>query len=247
MSSLGLYEGDFRDWLPQVESFKMLFADPPDNIGLKYDGFEDKMTDSEYEELLDDMFIFGMSCSEILWVSYNAKHINLVGSLLRGYESHTDWDIRHFVQTFTFGYCVQKDFQFCFRPMVRVMRPGAVTYEDSIRIRSARQEQGDKRANPAGKIPPDVWEFTRVTGNSRQRRKWHRTQLNEDVYKRALGYSAKTGDRVGDLFAGTGTIARASAGMGLNVSMFEKSPTYCEKLAAEFELPINRREQCSAA
>ena len=40
MSSLALYEGDFRNWLPKVvESFgefKMLFADPPDNIDWGY-------------------------------------------------------------------------------------------------------------------------------------------------------------------------------------------------------------------
>jgi len=57
MSSLALYEGDFRNWLPKVvESFgefKMLFADPPDNIDWGYVDYNDKLEQMVYRTLLN--------------------------------------------------------------------------------------------------------------------------------------------------------------------------------------------------
>lgn len=238
MSNLTLYQGDFRDRL--CGPYKMLFADPPDNIKWGYEGYSDDLAASEYAELLDNTIQLGMSHSEILWISFNCNHLNLMGSLLWGYQcAGVKWEVRYFMQYTTFGMNMKSDFSRCFRPLVRLMRPGVVTYPDAIRIESERQRLGDKRADPRGKIPPDVWAIHRVTGNSKQRRRWHPTQLNEALYERCLDFSSTDGDRVGDLFAGTGTIARAAAGRGLNVDMFEISTEYCKRLSEEFGIPIN--------
>lgn len=245
MSSLALYEGDFRERLPHDVAawgpFKMLFADPPDNINWNYEGYKDDVVLSEYAELLDDTIQLGMSNSEILWISFNCNHLNLMGSLLWDYqhEACVKWNVRYFMQYTTFGMNLKADFSRCFRPLVRLMWPGAKTYPDAVRIESERQRIGDKRADPRGKIPPDVWEIPRVTGNSKQRRIWHPTQLNEALYDRCLRFSAVTGDRVGDLYAGTGTMARAAYGKGLDVSLFEISSEYCQQLSEEHEVPIN--------
>jgi len=245
MSNLTLYQGDFRDRLSDVVSthgpYKMLFADPPDNINWGYTGYQDSLEYEEYENLLYETFTEGMGHAEILWVSFNTNHLSLVGSLLYDLVTHArkNWEVRYFMQYTTFGMNMKADFSRCFRPLVRLMRPGVETYPDAVRIESERQRIGDKRADPRGKIPPDVWAIHRVTGNSKQRRRWHPTQLNEALYERCLGFSATRGDRVGDLFAGTGTIARAAAGRGLNVDMFEISPEYCKRLSEEFEIPIN--------
>ena len=193
-----------------------------------------------------------MRHSEILWVSFNCNHLSLVGHILTDLtedkpdlydDKGQDWDIRYFMQYTTFGMNMKNDFSRCFRPLVRVMRPTAETYPDAVRIESERQRIGDKRADPRGKIPPDVWAIHRVTGNSKQRRRWHPTQLHEALYERCLDFSCVTGDRAGDLFAGTGTIARAAAGKGLDVSMFEISPEYCNRLSEEHEIPVNRRDE----
>ena len=237
---LNVYNFDFRDYVPVWPKYKMIFADPPDNIGLKYDGYSDRMPDFKYRELLFDTLQCINQC-EILWVSFNPNHMNLMGSLLHDCKFvslETDIEVRWFIQHVTFGYNMPKDFSRCFRPMVRIMQKGAVTYPDAIRIESEWQKMGDKRADPRGKVPPDVWAIHRVTGNSKQRRKWHNTQLGEALYERCLDFSCVPGDRVADIFAGTGTMARAAEHKGLEVDLFDISTFYCQKICEEFGVPM---------
>lgn len=238
---LNIYNCDFRDTISVWPSYKMIFADPPDNIGLEYEGYSDSMSRIRYRDLLVDTFACIDHC-EILWVSFNPNHMNLVGLIL--YDDRfchtTDYEVRWFIQHVTFGYNMREDFSRCFRPMVRIMRKGAKTYPDAIRIESERQKMGDKRADPRGKIPPDVWAIHRVTGNSKERRRWHNTQLGEALYERCLDFSCIPGDKVADIFMGTGTMARAAEGKGLNVDLFDISEFYCGKVAEEFSVPVQK-------
>ncbi len=237
-----LFNCDFRDRLwSSGERYKMIFADPPDNIGLSYADYEDTLAPQMYRDLLAHT-LQALAVTDILWVSFNPNHLGLMGSIL---ENKDEWwfqdeevDIRWFIQYVSFGYCMSGDFSRCFRPMVRLMRKGATTYPDAVRIESERQKMGDKRADPRGKIPPDVWAIHRVTGNSKQRRKWHNTQLNEALYERCLDFSCVAGDKVCDLYAGTGTMGRAAEGKGLDVTLYEMSETYCGHLSLEFNTPI---------
>lgn len=241
---INLYNGDWRNWIDKLTKdgrYNMIFADPPDNIGLEYEGYKDQMSESQYRNLLW-YTIKACSYTDILWVSFNAKHLDLVGSIVYQHIKPDDrFNYRFLMQYVSFGYCAQNDFSFCYRPLLRIMRNGTPTYPDAIRIESERQRLGDKRANPKGKIPPDVWAIHRVTGNSKQRRRWHNTQLNEALYERCIKFSCQDGDRVCDLYAGTGTIARASMLPGVpnvNVDMIDVSETYCGYLSEEFNIPI---------
>jgi len=242
---LNIYNADFRRSISTTPHYKMVFADPPDNIGLKYDGYKDKVGDEAYHTLLLDTFSCINYC-DILWVSFNPNHMSHIGSILHNKEFFTcgvEYEVRWFMQHVTFGYYMRTDFSRCFRPMVRIMRKGATTYPDAVRIESERQRIGDKRANPLGKIPPDMWAIHRVTGNSKERRKWHNTQLGEALYERCLDFSTVPGDRVADIFMGTGTMARAAEHKGLEVDLFDISEFYCNKVAEEFGVPVLKPEE----
>jgi DNA modification methylase len=93
-----------------------------------------------------------------------------------------------------------------------------------------------------GRIPDDVWEFPRVTGNSKERRSWHPTQHPVAVYARILRLSTEPGDTIVDLFGGTGTLFRANNGYGeadrRNAVAVEISKAYCDRIAAEHNIPI---------
>ena len=122
-----IYNADFRD-LSWRNHYKMIFADPPDNIGLKYEGYTDTQNRFRYRQLLVDTFACINHC-DILWVSFNPNHMSLVGSILDldGFSRQCDLDVRWFVQHVTFGYCMQTDFSRCFRPMIRsLVWPGVV-------------------------------------------------------------------------------------------------------------------------
>ena len=239
--NLNIYNCDFRAALDNGPKYKMIFADPPDNIGLEYEGYSDALCRIRYRDLLWDT-LHAINRCDILWMSFNPNHMNLVGNLFYegGFASGGEIEIRWFMQHVTFGYNMKSDFSRCFRPMVRIMREGAKTYPDAVRIESERQKMGDKRANPLGKIPPDMWTISRVVGNSKQRRAWHNTQLNEELYERCLDFSCEPGDRVADLYMGTGTMARAAEERFLDVDLFDVSEFYCNKVAEEFGVEVKK-------
>ncbi len=210
------------------------FADPPDNTGLEYDGYDDNLEPDDYFELLSKWFERLIRITGISWISYNAKWTAEVGAIVRDLcRSAPDLKTRHMIHTYSFGQHNNHDLGGGYRPIWRLRWKDAPLYPDQIRIESKRQRMGDKRANSAGRVPSDVFDFPRVVGNSKQRRSWHKTQLNEGLVERCIKLSTKEGDRVLDPFAGTGTVLRVCRKIGRLSTSFEISPSYCEKIAEE--------------
>ena len=50
-----LFNGDCLDVLKKIDPVQCIFADPPDNIGLGYDHYDDKLADAEYVKFLTDV------------------------------------------------------------------------------------------------------------------------------------------------------------------------------------------------
>jgi DNA modification methylase len=66
--------GDCLAVLPTLPKAAMVFADPPDNIGCRYEGSEDHWSsDSEYIDWLQSLVFLGCDYSPIFWLSYNAR------------------------------------------------------------------------------------------------------------------------------------------------------------------------------
>lgn len=82
----------------------------------------------------------------------------------------------------------------------------------------------------------DHFDFTRVTGNSKQRRSYHPTQLNEGLIERCVLLSTAPGDWVVDPFAGTGTTLRVCRKVGRQCTLIELDPMYCDKIAEEHSM-----------
>jgi DNA modification methylase len=142
------------------------------------------------------------------------------------------------VQTFTFGQHRHEDLGNNHRPLWRFQWPDAPLFPDSIRVPSWRQENGDKRADPRGRVPGDVFDFPRVTGNSKQRRRWHPTQLNECLVERCLRLTTPPNGTVLDPFGGTGTTLRVCKNLQLQCTLIEIDALYCAKIAEEHGLEI---------
>ena len=227
---------DWRDGIQMAgdDYYACAFADPPDNLGLEYDGYDDNLPEDEYGKLLVNL-IFGMvKASGITWISYNSKWTDLIGAIVHNLVVDNPLiEKKHCVQIFTFGQHNSHDLGNGYRPIWRLRWSNAPLYPDHIRIESKRQRIGDKRANPAGRVPSDVFDFPRVTGNSRQRRSWHPTQLNEKLIERCVKLSTKEGDRVLDPFAGTGTVLRACRRISRWSTSFEISPKYSRLMAED--------------
>jgi len=102
------------------------------------------------------------------------------------------------------------------------------TFNDkNIRIPSARQLiYKDKRANPIGKIPDDVWQFSRVCGTFKERIEKHPCQMPEDLLKLIIKASSNEGDLILDPFGGTGTTAMVAKRLKRNFITMEISEEY---------------------
>lgn len=235
MAKKYLYQGDCLDVLRSSQDWKIntIFADPPDNIGNKYAESDDRMPDSEYYDFLRDMIHRSVPRCETFFLSYYHRHdIEVSKMILPG------WKWRKIIWRFTFGQYRDNDHASGFRPILRIGRPGHL---DNIRIESARMKLGDSRAS-GYRVPDDVWDFSRIPGNSKERRSWHPTQHPEALMERLINLSQYTVDETWpppflDLFLGTGTSFRAGASLGVEIS-----PTYCKEIVSEHKaqsLPLD--------
>lgn len=235
-----LYNGDCLEILPKLDPVNCIFADPPDGIGLKYDHFKDNMTSEQYVKLLQKWLDLFLDRADIVWVSFNARWTFEMGRIVCDLiDANKHLEAKPCVQTFTFGQCNQRDLANCHRPLWRLMHKNtAVLYPDQIRVPSWRQENGDKRADPRGRVPTDVFDVPRVTGNSKQRRAWHPTQLGEALVERCIKFTTLEGQSVLDPFGGTGTTLRVCKQINRPCTLVELSPGYCLNIAAEHEMKV---------
>jgi site-specific DNA-methyltransferase (adenine-specific) len=233
-----LYNGDCLEVLQTLESVDTLFADPPDNIGLDYSEYRDRQAESDYIDLLRKWLHAFLLKAATVWFSYNAKwtfHIGRIVTEIEG-EHGKLIEAKPCVQTFTFGQHNHFDLGNNHRPLLRLRWAHAPLFPDAIRVPSWRQENGDKRADPRGRVPGDVFDFTRVVGNSKQRRTWHPTQLNEGLVERCLLLTTPEKGTVCDPFAGTGTTLRVCKRINRPCTLIELDRAYCTKIAAENDL-----------
>ena len=218
---------DCLDYIKTCAPFHMAFADPPDGIGMKYNGFKDKFED--YGVFLHGFIEAATHKCEVLWLSLNSRYAALIGHIIHT-SCPAGWEAKHCVQVFTFSQHNQHDLGDGHRIMYRLMKQGTKLYPDTVRIPSWRQLNGDKRADPRGKVPNNVFNIPRVTGNSKQRRKFFPTQLNELLYVRCIKLCCAPGSHVVDLFAGSGTLGRVGARCEVNTTMLEISRETCDNI-----------------
>lgn len=226
--------------LPQITA-DCIFADIPDNINMKYRGYADKLPRGIYLERVEQWIRLMLRASPIVWISFNAKWTPAFGKICEHILAEVgDISCKPCVQTFTFGLYNCHDFANCHRPLWRFRRGRAPLYPDQVRIKSARQLSGDPRADPRGKIPSDVFDFPRVTGNSNSRRRWCPTQLHEGLVERCIKFSTQSGDHVCDPFAGTGTTLRVCKQIDRRCTTIEICEESCQHIAQDNNLTPER-------
>jgi site-specific DNA-methyltransferase (adenine-specific) len=237
----------------EKQDVECIFADPPDNIDLGYGEYKDKMPDHEYIQLLRDWTFCFVESAWTTWISFNAKWTLDMAVIAKAIQaSYPEVKVKPCVQVFTFGQHNNHDFGNNHRPLWRFQWPEGTNYPKQIKVPSWRQLNGDKRAKPGGRVPGDViatkaehvmlqpgtvFDFPRVTGNSKQRRSWHPTQLHEELVERCIKSCTLEGELVIDPFAGTGTTMRVCKRSGRSCVTMDVDRSYCEKIVADNKLP----------
>jgi DNA modification methylase len=210
----------------------LIFADPPFNIGYKYDKYDDQVAGDKY---IDWTRKWMSACKKVLkpagsfYIAIGddyAANVKLIGEEI-GLVMR-NWIIWHY----TFGQQTKDKFARSHTHIFYFVNDRKnLTFNDyAVRVPSDRQLiYDDRRANPAGKMPDDVWEDSRVCGTFKERAGWHPCQMPESLLMRIIAVSSNQGDCVLDPFIGSGTTAVAAQKLQRNYVGIEISQDYAEK------------------
>jgi len=210
----------------------LIFADPPFNIGYKYDKYYDKVKKKNYIAWTKGWMTV---CKKAL-MPHGSFYIAIGDEYAANVKVIADelglfmrnWLIWHY----TFGQQMKKKFARAHTHIFYFVNDkNDFTFNDhAVRIPSDRQLiYNDRRANPAGKMPDDVWnEYSRVCGTFKERTGWHPCQMPENLLKRIIAASSNHGNCVLDPFCGSATTAVVAKQLGRNYVGIEISEKYVE-------------------
>jgi site-specific DNA-methyltransferase (adenine-specific) len=210
----------------------LIFADPPFNIGYKYDKYNDNVKSKNYIAWTKDWMA---ACKKVLkphgsfYIAIGdeyAANVKIIADEMGLFMRN--WIIWHY----TFGQQMKKKFARSHTHIFYfVNNKNSFTFNDlAVRVLSDRQLiYNDRRANPVGKMPDDVWhEYSRVCGTFKERTGWHPCQMPESLLKRIISASSNPGDCILDPFSGSGTTPAAAYQLGRNYVGLEISQEYVE-------------------
>jgi DNA modification methylase len=233
--------GDCIELLSKVkEPFAdLIFADPPFNIGYQYDKYKDKVKKDKYLAWTKDWMAACMNVLKPAGSFYiaigddyaaNVKVIaDQLGLVMR------NWIIWHY----TFGQQTKTKFARSHTHIFYFVKDNDnFTFNDfAVRVPSDRQlTYNDKRANPKGKMPDDVWnQYSRVCGTFKERLQWHPCQMPETVLARIVSVSSNSGDVVLDPFNGSGTTTAVAFKLGRQYVGIDISADYVKKAQQRLE------------
>ena len=230
--------GDCIEELAKVEpgSVRLIFADPPYNIGIDYgDHHDDEMTTEDFiewsEEWIRDAAKL-LTPDGSMWVLINDEHADLFGVMLRDAGLHRRSWIKWYE---SFGVNTTNNFNRCSRHLFYCVKdPKRFVFNpDAVSRASDRQTKyGDSRADPGGKVWDNVWglnpQIPRLVDNAKERIPDFPTQLPVQLLMAVVGCASEPGDLVVDPFSGSGTTGEACIRLGRRYLGFEQS----EKFAA---------------
>jgi site-specific DNA-methyltransferase (adenine-specific) len=244
--------GDCIEVMSTMEpgSVSLIFADPPYNIGIDY-GHGKKADQLPAGEYLDWCRRWMTEAKRLLtpdgsmWVLIDPRWAGRFQCILEDaglcYQDTIIWH-----ETFgvhrerKFGKDHRSLFWFTADPKQYVFCPD--------REPSKRQTKyNDKRANPAGRVPSNVWEISRVCGTFKERLPEFPTQLPLELLGRIVKTATATGDLVLDPFSGSATTGVACLELGRRYVGIEVNPEYAqrsrERLLTAAEQLRSRKEQ----
>jgi site-specific DNA-methyltransferase (adenine-specific) len=235
-----------REWMNQVlcgdcvellrrakEPFAdLVFADPPFNIGYKYDKYHDKRASEKYLAWSRDWI---GACAGVLkphgsfYIAIGDEYAAQIKLIMEDELGLTlrNWIIWHY----TFGQQTRNKFARSHTHILYFVKDAkSFTFNDGmVRVISDRQKKyADRRANPAGKMPDDVWdEYPRVCGTFRERTSFP-CQMPESLLARIIRVSSNEGDWVLDPFCGSGTTAVVAHKLNRKFTTIDISKEYVE-------------------
>lgn len=228
----------------------LVFADPPFNIGYKYDKYDDRL---EYDKYLDWSGEWMSQVHRVLkedgtfWLAIGDEYAAELKIEARkaGFGTRS-WVIWYY----TFGVnCKLKFTRSHAHLFYFIKNEKKFTFNrHAIAVPSARQlVYGDSRANPAGRTPDDTWilrpqdlpegfnededtwYFPRVNGTFKERAGFHGCQMPEQLLGRIIRACSNEQELVLDPFSGSASTLIVAKKLGRRFIGYEMSEDYVRR------------------
>ena len=223
---------------------RLIFADPPYNIGVDYGegAAADQLDDDEY---LDWARTWLGLCADLLlpdgslWVLIGDEYAAEYAVALKG----LGLTIRSWIKWYeSFGVNCHNNFNRCSRHLFYCVRdPKRFVFHAHVvnRPSDRQQKYADKRAAAAGKIWDNVWGINpvipRLTGTCRERLPGFPTQLPLALVEPIVLCASEPGDTVLDPFSGSATTGVAAVRNGRKFIGIEKSELFAVRARQRLE------------
>lgn len=233
-------QGDCLDLLEEIEdeSVRLIFADPPYNIGIEYgDHYDDSRPADEFDgwaQLWLAECFRKLTDDGSLWLLVNHEWARTLCFRAEDLGYH----LRQWITWYeSFGVNTTKMFNRCSRPLLWLVKDaGNFVFDewtDQIRRKSDRQEvYNDRRANAGGKLWDDVWGINppipRVAGTHGERIDGFPTQLPLALLRPIVACASAPDDLVLDPFSGSGTTGVACIELGRRFIGMELSEEFAD-------------------
>jgi len=222
----------------------LVFADPPFNIGYNYDKHNDRLKKEKYLHWSKQWISAAINALKprgSFYIAIGDEYAAEIKTIAQQQGLYLrNWIIWHY----TFGQQTKAKFARSHTHILYFVRDkDNFTFNDyAVRVPSDRQLiYNDKRANPAGKMPNDVWtEYSRVCGTFKERCGWHPCQMPVRLLERIIALSSNIGDTVLDPFIGSGTTAVAAKNLKRHYIGIDISENYVEKVRARLKQNSDR-------
>lgn len=189
----------------------LTITDPPYNQGYSYNQYKDKLSENDYLYLLSKI---PMPC---VIIHYPEETINMLPKAFNGVKCEQ-------VVTWVYNSNTGKQSRLiswwgCKPDLGKVRQPYKNLNDKRIQKRISEGKTGAKLY--------DWWEIQQVKNVSKEKTE-HPCQIPEELIKRIILTTAKKGDLLIDVFAGSGTLAKVADELGFDSLNFEISSEYCE-------------------
>lgn len=232
-------------------SIDLVFADPPFNIGYKYDVYDDRKDAEDYlewsREWMDGVKR-ALKSDGAFWLAIGdefAAELKVLATRDLGFHCRS-WVIWYY----TFGVNCKLKFNRSHAHLFHFVKDAKkFTFNRAaIAVPSARQlVYADSRANPDGRVPDDTWilrpqdcpegfrpdentwYFPRVNGTFKERKGFHGCQMPEQLLGRIIKVSSNEGETVLDPFSGSATTVAVAKKLNRRFVAFDISEEYVQR------------------